>query len=86
MAGCMFLSMGAVAQRDNLDLKGAYVDVDLTNVVKPASRIGSLDLAFKMPGDLTETDRAKLERPAGLCPIKASFHPDVRISVSFDYH
>ena len=85
LAGCMFLSMGAVAQRDKLDLIGACVDVELTNVEKPVSRIGSIDLAFTMPERLTETDRAKLERAAGFCPIKASFHPDVRISVSFDY-
>ena len=85
LAGCMFLSMGAVAQRDNLNLAGAYVDVELANVEKPVSRIGSIDLAFTMPGDLTETDRTKLERAAGFCPIKASFHPDVTISVSFNY-
>ena len=85
LAGCMFLSMGAVAQRDKLDITGACVDVELTNVEKPVSRIGSIDLAFTMPGHLTETDRTKLERAAGFCPIKASFHPDVRISVSFDY-
>ena len=85
LAGCMFLSMGAVAQRDNLDLTGAHVEVELANVEKPVSRIGSIDLAFTMPERLTETDRAKLERAAGFCPIKASFHPDVRISVSFDY-
>lgn len=85
LAGCMFLSMGAVAQRDQLDLTGACVDVELTNVEKPVSRIGSIDLAFTMPGHLTKTDRTKLERAAGFCPIKASFHPDVTITVSFNY-
>lgn len=43
LAGCMFLSLGAVAQRNNL------------------------------------------ERAAGLCPIKLSFHPDIPISVQFNY-
>ena len=85
LAGCMFLSMGAVAQRDKLDFTGASVDVEITNVEKPVSRIGNIDLAFTMPGHLTKTDRTKLERAAGLCPIKASFHPDIAISVCFNY-
>lgn len=85
LAGCMFLSMGTVAQRDQLDLTGACVDVELMNVAQPTSRIGSINLTFVMPGHLSEKDRTKLERAAGLCPIKASFHPDVAISCSFEY-
>jgi uncharacterized OsmC-like protein len=30
VAGCMLLSMGAVAQRDHLDLRGTVVDIELT--------------------------------------------------------
>ena len=48
-------------------------------------RIGTIDLVFAMPASLSETDRTKLERAAGLCPIKPSFHPEVEISVQFNY-
>jgi uncharacterized OsmC-like protein len=85
LAGCMFLSMGAVALRNKLDLSGAYADVEISTVDKPVSRIGAIDLTFTMPSGLSETDRTKLERAAGLCPIKPSFHPDVAISVRYSY-
>jgi uncharacterized OsmC-like protein len=35
VAGCMLLSMGAVAQRDNLDLSGTIVDIELTETDEP---------------------------------------------------
>lgn len=82
LAGCMFLSPGAVAQRNSLDISGASVDVEVS---LGESRIGSIDLVFTMPASLSETDRAKLERAAGFCPIKPSFHPDIPISVQFIY-
>ena len=85
LAGCMFLSMGAVAQRDNIDIREATADMNVAMVDKPVSRIGSIELTFNMPSGLSDTDRTKLERAAGFCPIKHSFHPDVSISVRFDY-
>ena len=80
LAGCMFLSMGVVAQRDNIDFLGVTADVE-----KPVSRIGSIELTFNMPRGLSDRDRTKLERAAGFCPIKHSFHPDVSTSIRFDY-
>ena len=85
LAGCMFLSMGAVAQRDDIDIFGVVADVDVAMVDKPVSRIGSIELTFKMPSGLSATDRTKLERAAGFCPVKHSFQPDVTISVTFKY-
>jgi len=85
LADCMFLSMGAVAQRDDIDIFGVVADVDVAMVDKPVSRIGSIELTFKMPSGLSATDRTKLERAAGFCPVKHSFQPDVTISVTFKY-
>jgi uncharacterized OsmC-like protein len=85
LAGCMFLSMGTVALRNKLDISGAYADVEITTVDKPVMRIGSIDLTFTMPSGLSGTDRTKLERAAGLCPIKPSFHPDIAVSVNYEY-
>jgi uncharacterized OsmC-like protein len=82
LAGCMFLSLGAVAQRNKLDISGARVDVEVSMAEQ---RIGAIDLVFTMPANLSDTDRTKLERAAGLCPIKPSFRPDIPISVQFNY-
>jgi len=85
LAGCMFLSLGAVAQRNKLDIAGACVDVEVSMIDKPVLRIGTITVEFTMPASLSEADRTKLERAAGLCPIKPSFHPEIPISVQYNY-
>lgn len=85
LVGCMLLSMGALAMRDKLDLSGTTVDVEITGTDRPVPRIGSIDLHFTMPGDLSDKDRVKLERASEGCPIKHSFHPDIPISTTFEY-
>ena len=82
---CMLLAMGTVALRGNLDISGATVDVDVSLTEDPILRIGSIELIFKMPRNYSESDRRKLERTAATCPIKPSFHPDIPISVKFEY-
>jgi len=82
LAGCMLMSMGTLAMRDKLDISGTCVDVEVSMMV---SRIGTIDLTFTMPRNFSATDRVKLERAAGMCPIKNSLHPDIVISVHFNY-
>lgn len=85
VAGCMLLSMGAVAQRDHLDLKGTVVDIELTETDQPFAHIDTMTLFFNVPRNFSATDRQKLERAAGLCPIKASFGPETSITAKFNY-
>jgi putative redox protein len=85
LAGCMLLSMGTMAMRNELDISGARVDVDFPGQDKPGPRIKAIDLTFTMPRQFSEVDRRKLERAAGLCPIKPSLHPEIPISVRFEY-
>ena len=85
IAGCMLLSMGALAQRDDLDLTGTVVDIELTETDKPFAHIDSVTLAFNVPRDFSSEDRQKLERAAGVCPIKASFREETVITATFKY-
>ncbi len=85
VAGCMLLSMGALAQRDNLDLTGTVVDIKLSETDKPFPHVNAITLDFNIPRDFSAADRQKLERASGLCPIKASFRDETRISASFNY-
>jgi uncharacterized OsmC-like protein len=71
VAGCMLLSMGAVAQRDKLDLQGTTIDIE--------------QLVFNIPRQFSPSDRQKLERAAGLCPIKASFRAETNITAEFNF-
>lgn len=85
VAGCMLLSMGALAQRDNLDLGGTVVDIRLSETDKPFPHVDAVKLEFSIPRDFSAADRKKLERASGLCPIKASFRDETTISATFNY-
>jgi uncharacterized OsmC-like protein len=85
VAGCMLLSMGAVAQRDDMNLSGTVVDIKLSETNKPFPHVDAVMLDFNIPRDFSATDRQKLERASGLCPIKASFREETKISASFNY-
>ena len=82
LASCMLISMGTLAMRDQLDISGTRVDVELAGSEK---RIETIDLTCTMPRNYSKVERIKLHRAAELCPIEHSFHPDIPISVRYDY-
>ena len=85
VAGCMLLSMGAVAQRDHLDLDGTVIDIELTETDKPFPHVDTITMAFGIPYDFSAENRKKLERAAGLCPIKRSFRDETTITATYNY-
>ena len=85
VAGCMLLSMGAVAQRDDLDLSETVVDIKLSETDKPFPHVDAISLVFNIPREFSATDRQKLEKASGLCPIKASFRDETKVSATFNY-
>ena len=85
VAGCMLLSMGAVAQRDHLVLDGTVVDIELTETDRPFPHVDTITMAFGIPHDFSAEDRKKLERAAGLCPIKRSFRDETTITATYNY-
>ena len=85
LASCMLLSMGAIARRDNLDIRGSVVDVKMTGMDKIFPHVDSIAVIFDIPRIFSETDREKLERSADLCPIMGCLDPDISVSVTFNY-
>jgi len=85
LASCMLLSMGAIARRDNLDIRGSVVDVKMSGMDKVFPHVDTISVNFDIPRTFSEPDREKLERSADLCPIMASLDPDISISVSYRY-
>jgi len=82
LAGCMLISMGTLAMRDQLDISGTRVHVELGGSLK---RIETIDLTFTMSRNFSEVERIKLQRAAESCPIEHSFHPDIPITIRYDY-
>ena len=85
VASCMLLSMGAIAQRDALDIKGTVVDVKFSGMEKTFPHVDAITLAFDIPRNFSEADRMKLERAAEICPVMASISEDTEISITYQY-
>lgn len=85
LASCMLLSMGAIAQRDHIDLKGTVVDIAFSGLDKTFPHVDTISLSFRIPQGLPESERAKLERAAALCPIRASIDAETEVRTKFHY-
>ncbi|MCP4333430.1 MAG: OsmC family protein [Gammaproteobacteria bacterium] len=85
LGSCMLLSMGAIAQHDNLDIGGTVVDIKLTGMDKTFPHVDTITLAFDIPHDFSEMDRGKLERAACICPVMASLCDETVISTTYKY-
>lgn len=77
--------MGAIAQRDRLDLTGTVVDIEFAGLEKRVPHVDSITLAFNIPADLAEADRNKLQRAAELCPVMGSLGAGTLVTTTFNY-
>ena len=85
LASCMLLSMGPVAQRDGISLRGTDVDIGVTGMDKIFPHVDRITLKFRFPQAFDEDERMKLERAADLCPIMASIDADTEVLTTFEY-
>lgn len=83
--GCCILSvLGVVAQRYEVDLRGARVDVEKEMAGPPRRRIGKLHARVTLPAGLDAKIRSKLEAAARVCPVHHSFTGDMEQEVTFE--
>ena len=61
------------------------MDVAFTMTDKPFPHMDNITLIFHMPRNYTPSEREKLEKAAGRCPIKTSFRPEMSIIVKYNY-
>jgi len=85
VGSCMLLSMGAIAQRDHLDIRGTVVDIQIRGMEKTFPHVDAITLTFDIPREFSEPDRMKLERAAELCPVMASIREETEITVTYQY-
>ncbi len=84
---CLMTIMGLVAKRHGWDLEGTRVSVVKEMTAVPIRRIGALTATISIPpGRVTAAaDRGLLERAAATCPVRQSLHPDVKVTMVFEY-
>ena len=81
----MLLSIGAVAQRANLDRSGTTVSVHFNEVAKPFPHVAAIHYVVNVPRQFAAVDMRRIENAAELCPIKTNIGPNTEIIVKFRY-
>lgn len=81
---CILTVMAIMAEKDGVNLKGAYTTVEKEMVLNPR-RIGKLTINVFMPKEIDDSYRQKLENTAHTCPVKKSLHPDMQLPMQFHY-
>ncbi len=84
LATCILTTLGIVARRRGIDLKGARATVEKHMNAEPR-RIGRLPVAVTIEGDYSDEERLVLERAANTCPVHKSLHPDIDAPIAFDW-
>ena len=87
LRGCTLLSihMGLFAQRRTVDLIGARVLAAVRMACGSSQRVAGVDIEVRMPRAIPDEDRRAVEQAAKACPLTASFHPDIPVTVKFAY-
>ena len=74
---CLMTIMGLVAKRHDWDLTGTRVRVVKEMTAVPVRRIGAGSRGIRL--------RVLLERAADTCPVRQSLHPDVKVTMVFEW-
>jgi uncharacterized OsmC-like protein len=85
LGACMATVIGIVAGRKNLDLAGLKVRVRKHMSDDLPRRIARLevDMLMPLPGD--HPDRKVLEAAAKGCPVHHSIHPDIEVTLNWEW-
>jgi putative redox protein len=78
---CVLTTMGIVARRHGIELKGATVRVE-KHMQSAPRRIARLPVEVRVAGTFTAEQRKLLETTAHSCPVHKSLHPDIEAPIT----
>lgn len=84
LASCALTIMGIAARTHQIDITGTKVQTTKIMAENPR-RVAEIILAFDLPKDYTEKERAILEHAAKTCPVMLSLSPEVKKELKFNY-
>jgi putative redox protein len=85
LGSCMLTIMGIVAERNNIDIKGAKVGITKIMAANPR-RVSEIIVELTMPSNnYSEKEKELLENAARTCPVAHSLHPDIKQGITFTY-
>lgn len=83
LASCVVTTIAIVAQRNNIDVGRMTARVEKEMSTVAPRRISRLPLVVRIPVDLPEEQRVRLEHAGHSCPVHKSLHPDVDAPITF---
>jgi putative redox protein len=84
LATCILTTLGIVARRHGIDLKGATADVEKHMNANPR-RIGRLPVTVRVKGSFSADQKKLLENAAHTCPVHKSLHPDIDAAITMQW-
>ena len=85
LATCIITTMGIKAETMNIDLSGTKVDVT-KHMISDPRRIGKIEITLHIPNKgLGEKEKNLMELVGASCPVKKSLHPDMDISIIYNW-
>lgn len=83
LGSCIASVLVYFAQRHDIALEGMQIDLDW-EVAEGPHRIGEIDVRVSVPGSLSESEQAKLERVAHACLIHNTLThpPEIALTLS----
>jgi putative redox protein len=83
LSSCILTIMAKAAKKDDLDLRGAAVEVEKEMQASPR-RVARFAGRISLPGHLTPGQKERLKAFIKACPVSGSLHPDVKVELSVD--
>jgi len=83
LGACILTTMAILAERREVDISGARVDVQKHMVADPQRRIARLPVTVTMPAGIPGEFRERLEKAAHTCPVHRSLGADVDAPIEF---
>jgi putative redox protein len=84
LATCILTTMGIVARRHGIELKGARAKVEKHMQSSPR-RIARLPVELHVAGAFTAEQKKLLEATAHACPVHKSLHPDIDAPITLHW-
>jgi putative redox protein len=85
LSSCMLTTMGILANRENIDIKGLKTEVVKIMASSPR-KIAEIQVTLSHPTlQVTDEQKQKLKNAALTCPVALSLHDSVKQTVIFNF-
>jgi uncharacterized OsmC-like protein len=83
---CIITTMGIRANDMQIELKNTQLEVT-KHMLSDPRRIGKIEIVLNIPKvEIEEKDKKVLEMIGNNCPVTKSLHPDLEVTIQYNWH